>query len=175
MEKITPENVPEKVEQVEKLVDSNDVAVDAESGLAIIVIKPDAFSKKDRIIKRLEGFGLHVEKTRTKRLPDDFVVGEMYKGLPEGIEEETLRHFNSGPSEIILVKGGPDILEKIVKVTGENTDPNKCDESSIRHLFGEHFMREASDGSKYSRNAVHRAKNQEEQKDDLKKFEPFFN
>lgn len=53
------------------------------------------------------------------------------------------------------------------------TNPNKCDDSTIRYIFGEHFMRETSDGSQYSRNAVHRGKNEEELKEDLDKFKPF--
>ncbi len=173
MEKIEQENFPAKDEGVEKVIESSDVAVDTESGLALVVIKPDAFSKRDQIIKRLEGSGLYIVTKKQKRLPDDFVIGKMYKNLPKGIEEETLKHFNAGPSEIILVKGGPDILNKIIKVTGNNTNPNKCDDSSIRYIFGEHFMRETSDGSQYSRNAVHRGKNEEERKEDLDKFKPF--
>ena len=179
MEKLNTENTEKKIEkyeqlEFEELIKSLDVAVDNESGLAIVVIKPDAFAKKDQILKILENSGLHVVKTRTKKLPDSFVIGKMYsEDMPEGIVEETSKHFNSGPSEIILVNGGPDILGKIIKVTGENTDPNKCNEDSIRYIFGEHFMREASDGKPYSRNAVHRAKDEKERKEDLDKFESF--
>ncbi|MDR3558471.1 MAG: nucleoside-diphosphate kinase [Candidatus Pacebacteria bacterium] len=173
MEGINLKNYPKKEEELEKLVESSDVAVDAESGLALVVIKPDAFSKRDQIVKRLESSGLYIVRKKMRKLPDDFVIGQMYGAdMPKGIREETLKHFNSGPSEVILVNGGPDILNKIVKVTGEHTDPNRCDESSIRYAFGEHFMREANDGSQYSRNAVHRAKNGKERAEDLEKFKP---
>jgi nucleoside diphosphate kinase len=158
-------------ESTENLVNSSDVAVNPENGLAIIVIKPDAFSKRDQIIKKLEDAGLYIVKTVSKKLPDDFVIGTMYTDLPKSIEEETLRHFNSGQSEIILLKGGKNILQKIISVTGEDTNPEKCDEESIRYIFGEHFGRDLDDRKTYYRNAVHRAKDPQEQKEDLDKFE----
>ncbi|MFA6430584.1 MAG: nucleoside-diphosphate kinase [Candidatus Paceibacterota bacterium] len=158
---------------VEHLIENSDISIDRKSGLAVVVIKPDAFASRDLIIKRLEGSGLYIAKTVSKRLPVDFVLGEMYKNLPEGIEEETAKHFSSGPSEIILVKGGDDILQKIVSVTGEKLNPNECDEESIRYLFGEHFGRDASEGKTYFRNAAHRGKDEEERLDDLDKFESF--
>ncbi len=95
----------------------------------------------------------------------------MYKGLSKGIEEATLEHFNNGPSEIVLLEGGPDLLQKVVSVTGGDTDPKKCDEESIRYIFGEHFDRATSDGGIYHRNAAHRAKDPVEQKKDLDSFE----
>ncbi len=162
-----------QIENVEHLINSSDIVVNPETGFAIVVIKPDAFANKEQIISRIKNSGLYVVKTIEKRLPDNFVAGTMYKDLPKGIEEETLKHFNSGPSEIILLKGGNDVLQKIVTLTGEKTDPNMCTEDSIRYLFGEHFMRETSDGNLYSRNAIHRAKTGDEQSDDLEKFKHF--
>ncbi len=161
-------------QNLNQLLDSSSVSVDPESGLAIVVIKPDAFKNRDQILRRLEREGLHIEKTVEKRLPDNFVIGSMYKDLPKGIEEETLRHFHSGPSEIILVNGGDDVLKKIVDATGLNTDPDKCDKGTIRYMFGEHFWRDTSDPDKlYIRNAAHRGKTKAEKEEDLKKFKTF--
>lgn len=159
---------------LERLIKTSDVAVDSKSGLAIVVIKPDAFANRDLIIKRLENSGLYIAKTVTKRLPDNFVIGEMYKDLPKGIEEETLRHFNEGPSELVLLEGGDEVLQKIVSLTGEKTNPAECDEKSIRYLFGDHFGHETADRKSYFRNAVHRAKDNGEKVEDLDKFESFF-
>jgi nucleoside diphosphate kinase len=155
----------------ENILESSDVAVDVESGLAIAVIKPDAFINKDQILKRLEDSGLYIVKTVTKRLPDNFVIGTMYKDLPKGIEEETLKHFNIGSSEIILLRGGSDIVEQLVKITGDKTRPNECSDESIRYIFGEHFGRNAGEDKTYFRNAIHRGKDAEEKKADLDKFE----
>jgi len=165
--KQTPEIIDERVDN---LLDSSSVSVDPKSGLAIVVIKPEAFKNRDLIIKRLEQQGLHIEKTVERRLPENFVIGTMYKDLPKSIEEETLRHFNMGPSEIILVKGGDDTLKKVVEATGLDTNPDKCDKGTIRYMFGEHFGRDMDDGKIYYRNATHRAKNPKEQKEDLDKF-----
>ncbi len=154
----------------ENFIEASDVVVSPETGLAMVVIKPDAFKKEGEIIKRLEGSGLYVVKKVAKRLPDKFVIGTMYKELPKTIEKETLRHFNAGPSEIVLVRGGDDVLKKVITVTGENTNPAQCDEQSIRYVFGEHVGRKTSDGRKYFRNAVHRSKDEKEQSEDLEKF-----
>lgn len=159
---------------LEQLIKTSDVAIDAKSGLAVVVIKPDAFANRDLIIKKLESSGLYIAKTVTKRLPDNFVIGEMYKGLTKGLEEETLRHFNESPSELILLEGGPDILQKIIATTGERTNPAEFDEKSIRYLFGDHLGHEIADGKYYFRNAIHRAKDKREKSEDLDKFENFF-
>lgn len=158
-----------EVEKVESVIGNSDILVSPESGLAVVVIKPDAFKKRDQIISRLESSGLYVVKTITKKLPEDFVIGTMYKNLPKGIEEETLKHFATGPSEIILLEGGSDLLKKIITLTGEKTNPDQCDKNTIRSLFGEHFGRETPDGD-YFRNAIHRGKDPKEQKNDLDKF-----
>ena len=131
----------DNIKQPEAFIDSSDVIVDPESGLAVVVVKPDAFANRSKIVKRLEGSGLYVVTEVEKKLPLDFVIGTMYKGLPEDIETETAKHFSIGPSDLILLRGGPDILEKIVSITGKETEPTKCDEESIRYLFGEHFGR----------------------------------
>ncbi len=163
-----------EAERIENLIKTSDIAIDQKSGLAIVVIKPDAFLKRDLIIKKLENSGLYVVKKVEKRLPDNFVVGSLYKDLPKSIEDKTLEHFNIGPSEIVLLEGGVDLLDKITALTGEKTNPAECDESSIRYLFGEHFGRETEDGKTYFRNAVHRGKDTKEREEDLDKFESFF-
>ena len=69
-----------------------------------------------------------------------------------------------------MVKGGANIINDIVSLTGGKTNPHECSEDSIRYIFGEHFGREAGGGKKYFRNAIHRAKDGKEQKEDLEKF-----
>lgn len=169
MEKISEEI--EGGDKSEAIIEASEVIVNPETKLAVVVIKPDAFLKRDEIVKQIENSGLHVVKRVIKKLPLNFVLGTMYKDLPESISNETGEHFMNGPSEIILLKGGEDILSRIIDLTGENTDPQKCDKESIRYIFGEHFGRETEDGKIYRRNAIHRAKNEEERRQDLDKFE----
>ena len=108
----------DNIKQPEAFIDSSDIIVDPESGLAVVVVKPDAFVKRGQIVKRLESSGLYIVKEVEKKLPQDFVIGTMYKGLPEDIKVETAKHFSVGLSDLILLRGGPDILEKIVSITG---------------------------------------------------------
>lgn len=166
------ENFSDK--KVENIIEASNIAIEPESGLAIVVIKPEALVNREQIIRRLENSGLYVVKTSKKILPENFVLGAMYRDLPEDIKEQTGRHFASGPSEIILLKGGENIIKDIVSATGLDTNPQKCDPESLRYLFGEHFPRETSAGNDYYRNAIHRGKNPDEQKDDLQKFQDVF-
>lgn len=161
---------PKSLENKNKeLIKNSDISVNQENNLAVVVIKPDAFAKKELIIKMLEDSGLGIVKTITKELPENFVLKAMYKDLPTGLEEETFKHFNSGPSEIVLLRGGEDLLQKIIALTGDKTNPEECDEKTIRYLFGEHFGRDTENGQ-YFRNAIHRASTKEEQIEDLEKF-----
>lgn len=163
---------PEKSKETESLIEVSDIAVNPESGLMVVVIKPDAFPHRDKIIKKFKDAGLHIIKSAKRELGDGFVLGIMYKDLPEDIKKETAKHFSAGPSEVILLKGGDDLIQKVISLTGEKTNPRECDEESIRYLFGEHLGRETDDGKTYFKNAIHRAKNPEEQRDDLRKFLP---
>jgi nucleoside diphosphate kinase len=149
---------------VEKILDVSDISYDSDSGLAMVVIKPDAFSRREDIVNRIKADGLGVLTRREKRLPDNFVAGVLYKDLPADIEEETLRHFNSGQSELLLIQGGPDLVEKLVRLTGQDTNPSNCSSESIRSIFGEHFPRKTDIGNDYYRNAIHRPKNKEERR-----------
>jgi nucleoside diphosphate kinase len=156
--------------KMDSLINTSDVLVNPESGLAMVVIKPDAFKNREKIIKKLEDSGLYVVATRSRKLSDRFVSGIMYKNLPKSVEEETLKHFNSGPVEIILLKGGNDMVQKVVSITGKKINPTECDIETIRYEFGEHFSRTTNDGGTYFRNAIHRGKDSKEQKEDLEKF-----
>ena len=162
----------ERVEdvKVDNLIKTSDVLVNPESGLVMVVIKPEAYKNKKQIIQRLNDSGLYVVATRSRELPDRFVSGVMYKDLPRGIEEETLRQFNSGPAEIILLRGGKDVIQKVISMTGGKTNPAECDEKTIRYEFGEHFGRKSEDGKISFRNAIHRGKDPKEQQEDLEKF-----
>lgn len=162
----------ESIEQnnVEEMIKSSDIAINPESGFAIVVIKPDAFKNKDAIIRRIENSGLYIVDKRERILPERFLTEAMYKDMPKDIEEQTIRHFSEGPSEILLVKGGENIIDDIVSLTGEKTNPSECSKDSIRFIFGEHFGRDTEEGRMYRRNAVHRAKDEKEQREDLKKF-----
>lgn len=145
--------------------------MNAETGLGMVIIKPDAFGRRGEIVRRLETSGLYVVSKIDRPLPERFVTEGLYQNLPQGIEEETVRHFNEGPAEVLLVRGGPNIVETLVSLTGDQTAPSQCSEDSIRYLFGEHFARKAGeDDGEYYRNAIHRPKNEEEKEDGLEKY-----
>lgn len=167
------EHVPHesKEEAIENLLHTSDIAVNAETGLAMVIIKPDAFQHREEIVRRLENSGLYIVNKIDRVLPERFVTEGLYHDLPPSIEAETVKHFNEGPAEVLLIRGGPDMVEALVSLTGKKTAPSQCSEKSIRNLFGEHFARKAGENdSEYYRNAIHRPKNNEEKKDGLEKY-----
>jgi hypothetical protein len=88
----------------------------------------------------------------------------MYPDLSPELEEATMKHYNEGPSGILMLQGGEDILQKIISLTGENLKPTDNKNETLRHMFGEHFSRKIGDNVEYFRNAVHRPKTEEELK-----------
>lgn len=149
--------------------------IEREMGLAVVVIKPDAYRERDLIFSRLEKAGLKIVRRVEKKLPPDFLHEEMYVGYSDAINDATGDHFASGPCEIILVDGGKEVINKLVEVAGDKTDPAKCEPDTIRYDFGNHKGVEISTGYKYSPNAIHRAKNEEERISDLDKFRQYLN
>ena len=99
------------------------------------------------------------------------MVGEMYKPeeLPKPIAEATKRHFLSGKSEVILVKGD-NVFKKLLETVGLKTNPALCDPEAIRYIYGDHVPEELEEGLKYYRNAAHRPSSSKQATDELKSF-----
>ena len=108
-------------------------------------------------------------------LTEDFVIGEMYpSNMPKPIIEATKRHMLSGPSEIVLVKGGDDVIETLLKAVGATFRPTQCDPDTIRFIYGSHIPEEIEEGYRYWKNAAHRSMTNMEAKEDINKFSKFF-
>jgi len=137
-----------------------------EKRLGVVVIKPEALQRKNQIVDFLRGHGLSVVSYREVKLPERFISEVMYPDLSSKFEEATMKHYEEGPSGILILQGGEDVLQKIISLTGENLKPNENKEGTLRHMFGEHFGRKVAGDAEYFRNAVHRPKTKEE----LKKF-----
>ena len=178
MEKISPdiknkiEGVGEStMEAIETIERSIEISPTLDDNIALCVIKPDAFSNRDLIVKRLQDSGLYIVRRTTRDLSEDFVVNEMYgtDKLPKPIAEATAKHFLSGSSEIVLVRGD-NVVNKLLNLVGVKTNPALCEEDTIRYIYGDHVPEELGEGLKYFRNAAHRPTNTNEAVADLKKF-----
>lgn len=156
---------------IENLGDSIEISPSIEGELAICVIKPDAFTHRDAIVKRLEESGLYIVERRPVGLTESFVVKEMYgkDKLPKPLEDAHIRHFLSGKSEVVLVRGG-NAVGKLLTTVGLKTNPALCEPDTIRYIYGSHIPEELEDGLKYYRNAAHRPTNEQEAEEDLNKF-----
>ena len=156
---------------METLEHSVEISPTFSDDLAICVIKPDAFGHRDAIVKRLEESGLYVVSRNTKELTENFVIGGMYDpaGMSKPVADATARHFASGPSEIILVKGDH-VVKKLLETVGVKTNPALCDPDTIRYIYGTHVPEELEEGLKYYRNAAHRPRDSAEAQKNLKDF-----
>ena len=141
------------------------------SNLAICLIKPDAYKYKEEIIRRIEYAGLGIVHKVSRTLSDRFVE-KLYSDVStkEPLLKATMHHFLAGPSEILIVKGGLDILSKLLNTVGLKTNPALCDPESIRFIYGNHIPEELGKGLQYYQNAAHRPTNQEEADRDLNLF-----
>lgn len=161
---------------MEKYFTTKKESIEKKSEIMVVVIKPDAISRRDEIIKKFKDEGLIVIQSKKIDLGDKFLTEKMYENLSDDIKKETLRHFRKGQAEVILLgswdKDKKDILERVVSLTGERTDPHECDMGSIRNMFGDHEGILTKEGKKYSPNAIHRAKTPAEREKDLDMFLP---
>ncbi len=158
-------------EAIETIGNSIEISPTLDETLAICVIKPDAFIHRDEIVKRLEASGLYIVQRTPKQLSEEFVVKKMYgkDKLPKPLEDAHARHFLSGESEIILVKGS-DVVKKLLDTVGLKTNPALCSPETIRYIYGDHVPEELTEGLKYYRNAAHRPASEAEVEEDLNKF-----
>lgn len=140
----------------------------------IVVIKPDAYFKADKIKEMIKNAGINIEKEVSTILPLDFVNKIMYKNIPDEVRFENAKHFSQAPSIILEVSGDANLLGDVLKLTGEKTNPNECDEGTIRNIFGDKLGFDMPGGKKYYRNAIHRGRDEIEVEDDKNKFKMFF-
>jgi len=176
----------ENLDKIPEIRAESSIEKEPEVDSMIVVVKPDARQRLKEIISRFEKEGLRIEKQVTTMLDPTFVNGIMYQyPHPEsdetiddikfvknrGAQFESVKHFMQGPSTILLLKGDKDIIDKVVKITGQERDPAKCSVDSIRYIFGEHEgYQMAGLDDMYFRNAIHRGKNTKEVEEDKEKF-----
>lgn len=167
-EEVEPQNIEGAIETVSNSIE---ISPTLDETLAICVIKPDAFLHREAIVKRLEDSGLYIVQRTPKQLSEEFVVKQMYgkDKLPKPLEDAHARHFLSGESEIILVKGD-NVVRKLLDTVGLKTNPALCNPDTIRYIYGDHVPEELEEGLKYYRNAAHRPASETEVREDLEKF-----
>ena len=161
------EDGPEAAAAMEILGRSIEVSPTLDGDIAVCLIKPDAYRDRAAIIARLEESGLYVVSRKARKLSEG-LIERLYasEGVPAPIMDATQKHFASGSSEIVIVKGA-DAIKRLLTTAGLETNPALCDAASIRHMFGKHVPEELGQGLKYYQNALHRPKNIAENESNL--------
>jgi nucleoside-diphosphate kinase len=136
-------------------------------GRTLVIIKPDALSKKivGRIITTFEEEGFRIvackmmllTRERTKEFYEEHKSKDFY---------EPLVNFMSSNPCLIMVLEGENALQKIRDIAG-NTDPQKAEQGSLRRLYAQdnrHNVLHAADSIKsaekeikffFSENEIH--------------------
>lgn len=164
----------ETVDSLESLARSVEVSPVFDEDFAICVIKPDAFLRREDIIRRLENSGFSIVKRATRQIPERFLAEVMYRDCTPSEIEATGHAFAKGPCEILMIRGGADVVEKVSRLAGLKTNPKDCEPGSIRHEYGSHEAEMLKDGSEFYHNAIHRPKTKEEQANELREFRNLF-
>ncbi len=109
--------------------------------------------------------GLVVERVApVERLPIP-VLETLYLNSPlmtKTIWQRTIEYMTAGPCEVGIVTG-KNALAALVEISGDSTNPHRCQIGTIRHTFGCQYPPILLDeGYYYYRNIIHRPKTYEE-------------
>ena len=109
------------------------------------MVKPDAFSKKDEILKLIEQGGFKIIKGKdmefSKEIAEEFYIEHKDKGF----FDDLIGFMTSGKIHAFVVEKENAILGFRAFIGA--TDPVKAKEGTIRKLYGAHLSRNAIHGS----------------------------
>ncbi len=158
-----------KEKSIKEIIESIEESLSPVETFVVCLIKPGAYEKRDEILKIFRNSELNVVYQTSQLIPE-FFIKKLYFGDDEVIINATIRHFTSGLSEIVIIKGGKDLVYKILNISGLETDPLFCAPSTIRYIYGEHTSEELGKGLRYYKNAIHRPKHEKEATRDIELF-----
>lgn len=133
--------------------------------LSIYFIKPEAFDSKIEIQRIISASGLTIILSKERILLPP-ILNKIYPEF-QNAKSYAMTHYFSDTKFIVGVVSGKNAAKKLVEVCGDETNPVKCKEGTIRKLFGIQEP-QFNDGIEYFLNAIHRSENKE---DAIKDFE----
>jgi nucleoside diphosphate kinase len=135
---------------------------------AVMVVKPEALNARNEIVERIKSIGIEIRDRRIRVLSRE-LLSQVYAKAPPSIFDEICKHMST-PVEVIFVRGGEQLIEQILNLTGRERSPVLCGHGTIRYEYGVHVPVKLPDGSIYFKNAIHRPRNDHEASRDLKLF-----
>lgn len=130
---------------------------------SLFFIKPEAVSRADEIRARIEYAGLKVVVFEEFIMTEE-LLGSLYEGKSDEVMEK-LRKQMLNKKCVLGQVFGECAIERLLDITGRDTDPKKCPPGTIRHDFGDRGV-----PNQINLNAIHRPKNKEEVVQNLSVF-----
>ncbi len=132
---------------------------------SMYIIKPEGMGYRKEIRDILERGGLQIIDATEIILTNEILDG-LYDNLQGNVRRELHRFFEDQSVEIGIVKGH-NALSRLVRITGKDTNPAKCEEGTIRKMFGWSEPLLLHGRYYYFGNVIHRPKNIRELEHDL--------
>lgn len=131
------------------------------------MIKPHGLIFIEEVKAMIEGSGLIISEVARIVMPR-LALEAIYTDLPEKYRDSVFKPFVNAFVEAGLVVGR-DAVNTLLQIAGTEIDPVNCAPESIRFRFGARkpIM---IDGVKCYKNIIHRSRNREEAKQDVKVF-----
>lgn len=137
---------------------------------SVYIIKPEGMPNCDAIRNVITNAGLFIRDFFIMELPE-WAVAELYPDLSNDKRNElwklTRQHLVGHRCEIGIV-AAENAVEKLVAVCGAETNPIRCGTQTIRSVFSHAPPVTLADGRMYWKNVIHRSKNLEEARRDMR-------
>lgn len=139
---------------------------------SLYIIKPEALKHSLGIHNIIELGGLHIKKIKRCQLTED-IIKEIYFDCSSKVIEATIHFIANQECEVGIVEG-VEVILRLLKLCGEDVNPQKCNDGTIRKLYG---IGNPSifNGTLYYKNAIHRPKTLNEVLKDMKILFDFVN
>ena len=131
-------------------------------------IKPEAMKQRFEIYKMLRAGGLQVTSYVIKAMPE-WALDEFYQdsfGGNEALRKAILYHMRLQECNFLSLRAN-NIVEILPRVCGLSTNPNECEEGTVRARFSNKVPKIINEKTLYWHNAIHRPKNEAETAKDV--------
>lgn len=132
---------------------------------SMYLVKPDAMAYRDEIREMVLESGLQIPQFSRIPIPAS-VLALLYPGVPSEVMAATIQHYSMGVCEVGIVDG-PNAIQRLLALVGEETNPARCAPGTIRARFCHKGPIQIGKWS-YCFNGVHRPKDQREARRDVK-------
>lgn len=132
------------------------------------IIKPEGLVHSKSIKSTIHKNGLRIiDSIKTVLTPDS--IKSIYFDTTGDMLEAHVHFMCRDTSEVGIIEG-QNAIDKLIEISGSETDPKLCTSGTIRNIFGEQVGYRFGKAL-YYKNAFHRSSNRAEAKNEVELFE----